>query len=896
LFATRFRRKECTLFIGLIALLFGAPAAFAQDTGNAARIADAPEAGSPAHTLSALPGIWWVAPIGSLLALVFAWFFYKSMLRADEGDPDMIRISGYVREGALAYLKRQYKIVAVFFVVVSFLLFLMGWVMHAQHQIVFLAFLTGGFFSGLCGWLGMNTATRASHRTAAGARRSLNDGLVVAFRSGAVMGLVVVGFGLIDICGWFLLLYSGVLPFSFLQNMTLNEITVVMLTFGMGASSQALFARVGGGIYTKAADVGADLIGKVEAGIPEDDPRNPATIADNVGDNVGDVAGMGADLYESYCGSILATAALGVAAASALYGGEHAGWSAAIKLLSAPMVLAGIGIILSIAGIFMVRTREDATMGQLLNALRVGIYGSSGLIAVAALAVCYLMLKDIQGVHWWGVWIAILAGLAAGNIIGFATEYYTSYEFAPTKAVSEQALTGPATVIIAGIALGMKSTWAALVTTVIAILVAFVAAGGGTEFTLGLYGVGIAAVGMLATLGITLATDAYGPIADNAGGNAEMTGQDPKVRHRTDALDSLGNTTAATGKGFAIGSAALTAMALLAAYVEEVRIGQVREARAAIVETVDTPDLASATYYGHGKCAMRIGAGNTDADFKCFMVLDEKLPEALQVGTKLTGISKAGSRDEEYVQSADFHGHELHLVSAREASMAQFMDFYNVTLMNPKTLCGLFCGVLLVFIFCALTMQAVGRAAYRMMLECRKQFEKMRAYLKAQGKDDAFIKDPDNWPRKQIEYQGQKIPDYAECVAISTAGAQREMIIPSLLAIVTPVIVGLIFDVPGVMGLLAGGLTSGFAVAIFMANAGGAWDNAKKWIETGHHGGKKSDAHKAAVVGDTVGDPFKDTSGPSLNILIKLMSMVSVVFAGVIVKYAPQISDLLGLP
>ena len=712
------------------------------------------------------------------------------------------------------------------------------------------------------------------------------------------MGLVVVGFGLIDIVMWFLLLYSGVLPFDFAQGMSLNEITVVMLTFGMGASSQALFARVGGGIYTKAADVGADLVGKVEAGIPEDDPRNPATIADNVGDNVGDVAGMGADLYESYCGSILATAALGVAAATRLYGGEDAGFDAAIKLLSAPMVLAGVGIILSIVGIFMVRTKDDATMGQLLNALRMGIYGSSVLIAVASLGVCWMLLRDIEGITWWGPWVSIMAGLVAGNVIGFATEYYTSYEFKPTQKIAEQAVTGPATVIIAGIATGMKSTWASLATIIVAILVAFVAAGGNQEFTLGLYGVGIAAVGMLATLGITLATDAYGPIADNAGGNAEMTGQEPHVRHRTDALDSLGNTTAATGKGFAIGSAALTALALLAAYVEEVRIGQIREARAKIVDVVSAPDPDVAVYYGYGKLGKRLGEGAGDADFDCLMILDEQIPESLKPGDKVTGLATAhyGEKNVQELALPNGRGGDLiHLVSARHASLGQYMTFYKVTLMNPKTLCGLFSGVLLVFVFCAMTMQAVGRAAYAMMLECRNQFDKMRAYLKAQGHDEAYANDSENWPRTQVEHQGQKIPDYANCVAISTAGAQREMVVPSLLAIIVPVLVGLVFDVPGVMGLLAGGLTSGFAVAIFMANAGGAWDNAKKWIETGKHGGKGSEAHKAGVVGDTVGDPFKDTSGPSLNILIKLMSMVSVVFAGLIVAYAPQISALLGM-
>ncbi|MEW6251208.1 MAG: sodium-translocating pyrophosphatase [Planctomycetota bacterium] len=849
---------------------------------------------APTHTFEYVPRIWLIAPIGALLALVFAWVFYGQMKRSDEGDPDMQRISGYVRQGALAYLTRQYKVVALVFVVISLILLWMGWSLHVQHQIVFIAFLTGGFFSGLCGWLGMNTATRASHRTAAGARKSLNDGLRVAFRSGAVMGLVVVGFGLIDIVGWFLLLYFNVLPFSFTQNLTLNEITVIMLTFGMGASTQALFARVGGGIYTKAADVGADLVGKVEAGIPEDDPRNPATIADNVGDNVGDVAGMGADLYESYCGSILATAALGVAAATALPVYGLAEFKAAMRFLAAPMTLAGIGIILSVVGIYLVRTKADATMGQLLNALRVGIYGSSVLIAIAALGVCYLLFHDVAGVSYWGIWGAIMAGLVAGNIIGYATEYYTSYDYKPTQRIAEQAITGPATVIIAGIATGMKSTWASLTTIIIAILVAFIAAGGREEYLLGLYGVGISAVGMLATLGITLATDAYGPIADNAGGNAEMTHQQPYVRHRTDALDSLGNTTAATGKGFAIGSAALTALALLAAYVEEVRIGQIRESRAVLTQTeARVAGANEAWYYGHGKFATRVGEGNTERDYDCYLLLEpQPAPADLKPGMKLAGLTDP---DEGFTREAQLDGHTLRLVSAQRASLGQYMSFYGVTLMSPKTLCGLFAGVMLVFVFCALTMQAVGRAAYRMMLECRNQFERMRQYLRDMGKSEAEANNSDNWPRDQVQYKGEPLPDYARAVAISTRGAQREMIVPSLLAIAVPVVVGLLFDVPGVMGLLAGGLTAGFAVAIFMANAGGAWDNAKKWIETGQHGGKGSAAHKAGVVGDTVGDPFKDTSGPSLNILIKLMSMVSVVFAGLIVKYAPLISDWLGI-
>jgi len=845
----------------------------------------------------AIPSLWYLAPVFAVVALIFALKFYKEIMGQPEGDPEMIVIAGHVRAGAMAYLRRQYKVVAIVFVVLAIILAWMAFGLHVQHAIVPIAFLTGGFFSGLCGYLGMRTATNAAHRTTAGARESLNKGLVVAFRAGAVMGLVVVGFALIDITGWFLALYY------FGAHMSLNEITVVMLTFGMGASTQALFARVGGGIYTKAADVGADLVGKVEAGIPEDDSRNPATIADNVGDNVGDVAGMGADLYESYAGSILATAALGVAAASALFPEDLTmAADVAIRLLAVPMVMAGVGIGLSILGIYMVKTHEGATMGQLMAALNRGINGSSFLIAIAAFLICHFMLKGIAGINPYGIAASVVVGLAAGIIIGKATEYYTSYEYKPTKDIAEQATTGPATVIIAGIAEGMKSTWASLTTIIVAIMLAFIFAGGGSEFMLGLYGVGIAAVGMLATLGITLATDAYGPIADNAGGNAEMTHQKPEVRQRTDALDSLGNTTAATGKGFAIGSAALTALALLAAYVEEVRVGMQREAMAHIQQVVPAAKsdanagMGDIYYMGYGKFAEKFKPGTGEGSYRAYMLLNSKVQRAFSVGDKFP-VAEIGAPDpdNEFVRTAHLKGEEALLVGSVRASMQQFMDFYDVTLMNPKVLCGLFAGVLLAFLFCALTMKAVGRAAYRMMNECRAQFAKMRAYLKSQGKDDAFVSDPDNWPRSPITYQGQQVPDYANCVAISTAGAQKEMIFPSLLAIIVPVLVGLIFGVPGVMGLLAGGLCSGFAVAIFMANAGGAWDNAKKYIETGQHGGKGSSAHKAGVVGDTVGDPFKDTSGPSLNILIKLMSMVSVVFAGLIVKYAPQISALLGL-
>ncbi len=823
-----------------------------------------------------IPAIWWIAPVGAVVALIFALIFYLQVRAADPGDAKMQEIAGHVTAGAFAYLKRQYKVVAIFFVVVSAVLFVMGWVFHVQHEIVFVAFLTGGFFSALCGYLGMKTATLASNRTAQGAKESLNRGLTIAFRAGAVMGLVVVGFGLLDISGWFL----GLIYFT---DMSLIEITVVMLTFGMGASSQALFARVGGGIYTKAADVGADLVGKVEAGIPEDDPRNPATIADNVGDNVGDVAGMGADLYESYCGSILATAALGVAAATRL----DLLRPDTMRLLAAPMVLAGVGIFLSIIGIYLVKTREDAGMKQLMGALMRGVMGSSVMILVAAGGVCYLLLGGIDGISWWGVWLAICVGMLAGIIIGKATEYYTSYDYKPTKHISENAETGAATVIISGLAEGMKSTWVSLLTVIVAILLAYTFAGGNGEMLLGLYGVGIAAVGMLATLGITLATDAYGPIADNAGGNAEMTGQDPSVRKKTDALDSLGNTTAAMGKGFAIGSAALTALALLAAYVEEVRVGQNREAVAAIVSHVPDAEkdakagVGQLYYTGHRKFAMKVKEGTKEEYFSAFMALSD-VPKDMKVGPVANMTLGAPGEDDvipllKSAKASDGSGVAVaakvgSLVSARRASLRQYMDFYGVNLMNPKVLCGIFAGVLLVFLFSAMTMKAVGRAAMAMVHEVRRQFREMPGIL-----------------------EGTTQPDYARCVDISTVGAQKAMVIPSLLALVVPIAVGLLLNVAGVMGLLAGGLASGFAMAIFMANAGGAWDNAKKYIETGAHGGKGSDAHKAAVVGDTVGDPFKDTSGPSLNILIKLMSMVSVVFAGLIVKYAPQIGAFLGM-
>ncbi|MCD6394440.1 MAG: sodium-translocating pyrophosphatase [Planctomycetes bacterium] len=747
----------------------------------------------------------------AVLALGFACYFYKKVMAAPEGNDTMIEIARHVREGAYAYLFRQYGVVSLVFLVLLIIFTILAYI-GVQNPFVPVAFLTGGFFSGLCGFLGMKTATNASSRTAQGASESLNRGLQVAFRSGAVMGLVVVGFGLLDIALWYLILdkliyttnhmadgvnFLGLqlVPAGMDAGHKLVEITTTMITFGMGASTQALFARVGGGIYTKAADVGADLVGKVEAGIPEDDPRNPATIADNVGDNVGDVAGMGADLYESYCGSILATAALGAAlSASAL---AKKGMDPTMAVLS-PMIVAAVGILLSIIGIFMVKCKEGATQKNLLHALLFGTLGSSVLILVA------VAIMAGFGIITWGIFGSVVAGLAAGVVIGQITEYYTSDEFKPVKGIAEQAVMGPATTIIDGFATGMYSTGLCVVTIVIGILCAFAFAGGFEELSMGLYGIGFAAVGMLSTLGITLATDAYGPIADNAGGNAEMSGLGPEVRERTDALDSLGNTTAATGKGFAIGSAALTAMALLAAYIEEVRIW--------------------------------IGRLASEA---------------------ANGIYAVGTV-------------EFTKESVKTASVMDFVNAYNLTIMNPKLICGLFLGAMMAFVFCAMTMKAVGRAAGAMVNEVRRQFREIPGILEGTGK-----------------------PDYAECVSISTKGAQREMILPSLLAIIVPVVTGLFLGVAGVMGLLAGGLTAGFVLAITLNNAGGAWDNAKKYIEKGAHGGKGSDPHKASVVGDTVGDPFKDTSGPSLNILIKLMTMVSIVFSGVIVKFGPTIAGWL---
>ncbi len=728
-----------------------------------------------------IPWIWWIGPIGSIIALAFAFYFYKSVMRYSEGTDRMIEIAQAVREGAMAYLSRQYKVVAIAFIALFVIFLILAYGFGVQNKVIPFAFLTGGFFSGLCGFLGMKTATNASARAANAARKGLNDALTIAFRAGAVMGLVVVGFALLDISTWFLILYY-LFPPSFFGAAAspLPQITVIMLSFGMGASLQALFARVGGGIYTKAADVGADLVGKVEAGIPEDDPRNPATIADNVGDNVGDVAGMGADLYESYAGSILATAALGVAAISVFAPGDIA---LQLRYLAAPVALAGIGVLLSIVGIFLVRTKEGASMAELMGALGKGVNASSVGIAILAGLVVYILKLP----NWWQVWVAIVTGLLVGIVIGKATEYYTSHAYKPTRNIAKAALTGPATVIIEGLAVGMNSTMIPVLAIAVGIFISFYIVGGAQNTLMGLFGVGIAAVGMLSTLGITLATDAYGPIADNAGGNAEMSNLPPEVRQRTDQLDALGNTTAATGKGFAIGSAALTALALLAAYLEEIRYG--------------LDHLAG-----------------------------------------ITEVNVAGTT-----------------VPVAELSMKQFMTYYEVTLLNPAVLIGVFVGAVTAFFFAALTMEAVGRAAAGMVEEVRRQFREMPGIL-----------------------EGKTKPDYARCVEISTQAAQKEMVMPALLGVVAPLVVGVLLGVPGVLGLLIGGLTAGFALAIMMANAGGAWDNAKKYIEEGEFGGKGSEAHKASVVGDTVGDPFKDTSGPSLNILIKLMSMVSVVFAGLV--------------
>ena len=723
-----------------------------------------------------IPVVFWLVPIASVVALFMAWYFFSQMMKESEGTERMAEIASHVRKGAMAYLKQQYKVVLYVFIILAVIFAFMAYVLHVQNPWVPFAFLTGGFFSGLAGFFGMKTATYASARTANAARKSLDGGLKIAFRSGAVMGLTVVGLGLLDIAIWFVVL-------NWLTDESLIAITTTMLTFGMGASTQALFARVGGGIYTKAADVGADIVGKVEADIPEDDPRNPATIADNVGDNVGDVAGMGADLYESYCGSVLSTAALGAAAFA------MSGVDVQLKAVIAPMLIAAVGVFLSLLGIFLVRTKEGATMHDLLKSLSLGTNVSAVLIAVATFAILYLLGVE----NWLGLSFSVISGLAAGVIIGQATEYYTSHSYKPTQKISEAGLTGSATVIIKGIGTGMISTCIPVITIGIAILMSYLCANGfdlsmsSQSLANGLYGVGIAAVGMLSTLGITLATDAYGPIADNAGGNAEMSELGEEVRHRTDALDALGNTTAATGKGFAIGSAALTALALLASYIEEIKIAMER------------------------------------------------------AGVMMTNVKGE-------------------IIDAAQATIPDFMNFFQVNLMNPKVLVGAFIGAMAAFLFCGLTMEAVGRAAQKMVEEVRRQFREIAGIL-----------------------EGKATPDYSSCVEISTRAAQHEMIFPSILAIIIPIIVGCLLGVAGVLGLLVGGLSCGFTLAVFMANAGGAWDNAKKNVEEGNFGGKGSFAHKATIVGDTVGDPFKDTSGPSLNILIKLMSMVSIVMAGLTV-------------
>jgi K(+)-stimulated pyrophosphate-energized sodium pump len=807
-------------------------------------------------------GFWWALGVaGAVLALWQAWQFFQWMEGQPAGSQKMIDIAGYVRTGADAYLKQQYKVVAMFFVAIFLLLAIMAFALKVQSGWVPFAFISGGFFSGLAGWFGMKTATLASNRTAAGAERSLNDGLQIAFRSGAVMGLTVVGLGLLDIMLWFFILYWAVPALGFAP-LSLEEITVTMLCFGMGASSQALFARVGGGIFTKAADVGADLVGKVEHGIPEDDARNPATIADNVGDNVGDVAGMGADLYESYCGSILATSALGVAA----FLGDYRMQLAALFL---PMAIASVGILLSIWGIWQVRTQEDSSQKALLAALAKGINLSAAAIVGASFVLAWMLV----GWAHIGVAVSVVVGLIAGWLIGKWTEYSTSNEYKPTQELADQALTGPATIIIGGVAEGMMSTWVPVLVVSVATLLSFGFANGfdfgnPNTFALGLYGVGIAAVGMLSTLGITLATDAYGPIADNAGGNAQMAGLPEVVRERTDALDALGNTTAATGKGFAIGSAALTALALLAAYIEEVRIGFERWGQAVAENVPGTADQYL-TIGGERKqltegqwvklsAGIAVKLGAEPRQNSTWMVLDDAAVEGFaKLPVKTVVDAMPSGADFEELTSAN------RLVPIARARMADYMRFYDVTLMNPKVLVGLFIGAMSTFVFCAMTMKAVGRAAKGMVEEVRRQFREKPGIM-----------------------QGTDTPDYAAPVAISTKAAQKEMVVPSLLALLVPLATGLVLGVGGVMGLLVGALTAGFCVAVFMANAGGAWDNAKKYIESGVHGGKGTDAHKAAVVGDTVGDPFKDTSGPSLNILIKLMSMVSVVAAGLVVRYS----------
>ncbi|MDD4309809.1 MAG: sodium-translocating pyrophosphatase [Candidatus Cloacimonetes bacterium] len=740
----------------------------------------------------AIPTLWFIAPIGAILAMAFAALFFYLVKAQDPGTARMQEIAGYVREGAFAYLRQQYKGVIIFFIIAFVVFQIMAWGLGVLHWLVPFAFLTGGFFSGLAGYIGMNIATLASNRTAQACTISLNKGLKVAFRAGSVMGLTVVGLALIDISAWFGVLYY--------LNFPLGKITVIMLSFGMGASTQALFARLGGGIFTKAADVGADLVGKVESDIPEDDPRNPATIADNVGDNVGDVAGMGADLYESYAGSILATAALGMGAVSML-GESYSGW--AINFVIAPMVLAGIGAILSIIGVFIVSTKENAGPKELMFALNKSVYLSSALIAVAAFFITRFLLPAD---YFFGVFVSTVIGLLAGILIGRFTELDTSHSYKPTRGIADQSEYGPATVILEGLAVGMRSTAAPVIVIVVGILTAFICSHGFSSIEMGLYGIGFGAVGMLATLGVTLAMDAFGPIADNAGGNAQMSNLPESVREMTDNLDSVGNTTAATGKGFAIGSAALTAMALLAAYLEEVR--------AALILMGDKAGKVMFLNIHYGT------------------KFSEKIPLA-------------------------------------KASIADFISFYQINVLNPKFLMGIFVGAMVAFVFSSLTIKAVGRAAGKMVKEVRRQFKEIPGIMEGTGK-----------------------PDYARCVKISTVGAQHEMLLPALIGILTPIIAGLILGVSGVLGVLVGALSSGFVLAVMMNNSGGAWDNAKKYVESGSHGGKGSESHKATIVGDTVGDPFKDTAGPCINILVKLMSMVSIVFAGLIVGYSLNIETI----
>ncbi len=743
--------------------------------------------------MSHIPAIWYLTPLGAVLALIFAYVFFRQVKKQDPGNARMQEIADHVREGAFAYLKQQYKGVGMFFVGAFIVFQIMALGLGVLHWLIPWAFVTGGFFSALAGYIGMNMATLASNRTTQACTESLNKGLKVAFRAGSVMGLTVVGLALIDISIWFFVL--NLLKFP------LERITVIMLSFGMGASTQALFARLGGGIFTKAADVGADLVGKIESDIPEDDPRNPATIADNVGDNVGDVAGMGADLYESYAGSILATAALGMGAVAAMGNLVNDIWM--IRFVTAPMVLAGVGALLSILGVYMVSTKEKATTKELMFALNKGVYGSSILIAIAAFFITWLMLPPN---YFFGVFISAIVGLAAGILIGYFTELDTSHSYQRTRAIAEQGEYGPATVILEGLAVGMRSTAAPVITIVVGIMLAFISSHGFESIEMGLYGIGFGAVGMLATLGVTLAMDAYGPIADNAGGNAQMAHLPAEVREMTDNLDSVGNTTAATGKGFAIGSAALTALALLAAYLEEVRNG--------------------------------------------FHLLSDKLGKVL-------------------VLDIHYSPNSMAQIEATKATIADYIAFYKIHVLNPKFLLGIFVGAMVTYVFSSLTIKAVGRAAGKMVEEVRRQFHEIPGIMDHTAN-----------------------PDYARCVRISTQGAQREMVLPAMVGILTPIIVGFVLGVAGVLGVLVGGLTSGFVLAVMMNNAGGAWDNAKKYVESGLHGGKGSQSHKATVVGDTVGDPFKDTAGPCMNILVKLMSMVSIVFAGLIITYSLELESI----